>query len=280
MGQRPEQFNLMRGHPLWRDCGFAGLGRHHHSTYYHDDSLYYNHGTLTSMDPSTDWVFNAELGRWVTTYSVLASYIDVEVVRKNIAAGQTAFSIVAWARPTLIDANARFVFNIGSFGGTSVALHRGISGTWAFLTPTSHGGIHLFGNTPAVVNEWSCVAGTWSASANIQNLYLNGFSDVSPAATTLTALNSTTVTSETARIGRQAKSPFETKRFWMGDISDVLLFSRVLTPVEVALLADRSDPMLGGALLYPRRVSFPAAAVGAVPWAYRHRLAAGHYIGA
>jgi len=65
ISDRPQQFTLANSRQcsLAKGLVFAGLGRAHGSTQYYDSSGRGNNGTLTAMDPATDWVWSSELGR-------------------------------------------------------------------------------------------------------------------------------------------------------------------------------------------------------------------------
>jgi hypothetical protein len=82
MSGRPPQFRINYGHPLAQGLVFAGLGRHVNSTYFHDDSLYHNNGTLTGFsNPPTGitsgWGWNNTLKRPVTIHDGTNDYIQV-----------------------------------------------------------------------------------------------------------------------------------------------------------------------------------------------------------
>ena len=75
MSGRPERVQINYGHPLARGLVFAGLGELPNSTYYHDSSLYSNHGTLTNMEPASDWAWSGELRRFGTLHDGSDEYV-------------------------------------------------------------------------------------------------------------------------------------------------------------------------------------------------------------
>ena len=63
MNQRPTIFDLDYQSPLGRGLVYAGLGSGPGTLRATDSSIQRNHGTLTNMNPATDWVWAQELGR-------------------------------------------------------------------------------------------------------------------------------------------------------------------------------------------------------------------------
>ena len=68
MRQRPPFPRINRLAPLAKGLVFAGLGGGAGSVGLVDASGYGNDGTLTNMDPATDWVWAPELGRWALDF--------------------------------------------------------------------------------------------------------------------------------------------------------------------------------------------------------------------
>ena len=93
MGQRPRDYLINRGHPLATGLVFAHFGRLPLSTHYHDDSLYYNHGTLTAMDPTTDWVLDLLHG-WVLDFDGSDDFVDLS--QSKALQPTAALSVSAW----------------------------------------------------------------------------------------------------------------------------------------------------------------------------------------
>jgi len=102
-----------------------------------------------------------------------------------------------------------------------------------------HGG-NVQGNSPVNDGGWHHVAVTVQANATISYpeviLWLNGIDDTRPS-TDPDAFNLTADLD--VSIGRR---PAGNDRFFMGQIDDVRIYDRVLSPEEAAWLAGRRQP--------------------------------------
>ena len=252
--QRPEYFRLDATHPLARDLVFAGLGfmGSNKPTIYHDSVselraiIAANHGTQTNMDPGTDWVWVQELGRWG---------LDIDATNDKVLCGTSllssasAFSMGAW-------------FKLNSTTGLHVILGRHSAIVHGVILVTS-------GTNLAVpINSWpdndtiyaaGLTTGTWhhgavTQSGTNQTLYING-----TAVNTRTNADTPTIPAAQFCIGEFASYT----GVWPlnGQISDPFVADRALSPSEISILADRSDPMLGGLILPPRRRLWGAVSV-------------------
>ena len=93
MLQRPDNFRLNPYSPLANGLVFAGLGALPGTTHYHDSSLHGNDGTLTNMDPATDWTWVPELGRRGVSIKEQGDY----VAAPSIQLGSGDFTVSVWA---------------------------------------------------------------------------------------------------------------------------------------------------------------------------------------
>lgn len=234
MTQRPDLFQLDRNHPLAKGLVFAGLGFGPGSGAMFDASLYKNHGTLYNMTPATDWVFVPELGRWGldfggTTSYVLGTYklpstyyytvtamVKMAVVTRSIPWGQLT------NRSALqVDSSDIILWDCGLNGSTGNL-------AWVWTRNTN---AHVF--SLRVSSQGSA------------DLYVDG-----------TALSAPTgVASVVNQVGTTLYIGGRgTTNGWNGIISDFLVHDRLLSPSEIADLADPSNVYLSGLIAgRPRR---------------------------
>lgn len=245
--QRPPNFELNPYSPLATGLVFAGLGRITGSTHYRDSSPCGNHGTLTLMDAATDWGWGNNIGRWCVNLDGSNDYIVATIPWKG---GPT--TIASWCRPTGFVQYGRLV-EIGANDGIALVFD-------------ATGKVQIqWGSTPVITSpssivdsNWHCVVGhsgpnaAGGASGNY-NLWVDGVvgtpvSQNPPAAKT--ALN----------IGRYGGGGY----VFTGDISDLLIYDRILSNAEIYAISDPSNVMLSGLVLPPRRRLW-AVSGGAAP---------------
>lgn len=148
MVQRPNRFTLNRRSPLANGLVFAGLGQFPGSNLYKDSSLYGNHGTLTGMNPLTDWVRVPTLGRWAVNSKVDA-YIGKVPACFTIALPMT---VSVWVRPNAASGNYEYIYNFTTYS-TSTHL---IS-----LAATFGGEAYYYENAARQTTGLGLAAGTW-----------------------------------------------------------------------------------------------------------------------
>jgi hypothetical protein len=138
---------------------FAGLGEHPGTTWYEDQSGLGNHGTLTNMDPATDWVWSEELGRWTlslasdddhinapagfASFNGLTMHIGVRIAN-DLAVRRRVFILdrntnSSWEHGIQFDSAMRWEFGVSANGGalgsvtladTTPSARRSITGVW------------------------------------------------------------------------------------------------------------------------------------------------------
>jgi len=279
MTQRPERFRLNRRSPLFRGLVFAGLGGlgFEFTDRFPDASDFGNHGTLTDMDPPSDWVWSPELGRWVIDYDGSGDYIKVPAAITMI--GATQITRASWVRYESTITRA-----IGGHWGGSNDLR-----SWAWLASrhvdydityyagTSGGYPYGRTNANAITKDvWHHVAVVFDgAGANNESrlkIYVDGVS--LPLTFSGTIPNSVETADELPLIGRQSDN---LSRDWLGKLGDFLCANRAFSPAEISALADPSnvDLRVGGipAILPPARRWWPVAVAeeGPTPWLYARR---------
>jgi hypothetical protein len=198
---------------------FAGGMEFPGSTYYHDASGRENHGTLTNMDPATDWVWSAELGRWVLDFDGSNDYIST-----LLATGlPSTWSFSCWASCVTGGLHQTFFSQAVSMAG--VILYA--STTFG----SAAGGLRLWANDaevcvgPDIRNTGNRhVVATYSGGSG--DLWVDGL-NVSSGSRGYTPQDTTLL------IGQVINA-----RYYSGDIADVLLHNRALAPAEIRWLAD------------------------------------------
>jgi hypothetical protein len=243
---RPDYFDVDGDHPFADGLKFLGAGRFPESKYFHDSSLYGNHGTLTTMSvPATatsGWVWDSFLGRWAIRYDEINDYIQLPVLN-----GGNSFSVVAWCNIMSSVASRIYIFSGSSAEATSLE---------GFLNPSS--GLQTFLLNGNYINH------DWGDTASIQGWHV--FSWI--------------YTGVRVWLGRDGvfvdKGAFATTPNWTyaqhigcsgthsglfgGQISDYLISSPALSTTVISQIAEPSNTTLSGLLLRPARRIFAAAA--------------------
>jgi len=261
---RPEGFRLNYASPLAQGLVFAGLGAFGSQKpgILHDSSHFHNHGTLTSMDPATDWVWVPELGRWALDFDGSDDQIAVDyTVLTNIIQPPLVFSVAQWIYADVAAAHGDYNASF-SFGGTDDLLiypnendsalgYVGIRVYWKAAA-----GSFVLENAATRTGLWFPLCFTTDGNTHDHRLYARG-----TVVDTSTASPNDAGPCNSMRIGGSAddSQPFD------GKVADTLLFRRVLTPLEISSLADPSNVMLevGGVplLLPPRRKWWSVGAI-------------------
>ncbi len=241
-----------------------------------DVSGYDKHGTLTNMDPATDWVVsgNPRMPGYALDFDVGPSE-HVEVPNM-IATGD--YSITAW-----LLANS-----LNPTGGNATAIcDNSVAGGSGFRFFVFHvgGGVHRLklindsafassgatGATQFPVGSWVfCVGTSHNTGVNaLTNVFLNGEFDGTAGATADYVQNASSI-----GIGDHATASGSSIRAWDGLIGFVSIYNRALLPSEIQQLYQ--DPQ---AMLRPRSRVYPAAVAAPpsfVPYPYPlHNLTGG-----
>ena len=257
MLQRPQHFRININAPLAKDLMFAGLGAHAGSTRYHDSSLYGNTGTLTNMDPATDWVWVPELGRLACDFlNTSTQYITTPLVHSEIVG---TYTLSCWAK-----FNSTAVQ--GLFGTTNAT-------SWGLYYRDSGQGVRMLcgqvtdsvGWTTATLYHICAIVGNTEFSVFI---FRNGIDVTSPDGSDGA---SQSALSSTIAIGYAPSLTYPMN----GIIGDPMIWKRCLSLCEIQQLADPSNVMLSGLILPPVRKWWPVTSGGAPTastwlWARQH----------
>jgi hypothetical protein len=158
----------------------------------------------------------------------------------------SSFSIGTWIN---INANSYTVFSRNSSEWSPYGLTGNFDGTIGLFINVDQGTPQEVLRAPITYNQWHQVTGTFDAALGKMSIYIDG----NPAAqktTTATPLLNLTPSGETGLgIGNGLNSDFP----MLGEIEEVVLYSRALSPAEVTTLAAGPCP--------PRRATASAQLV-------------------
>jgi len=237
--QRPEHFSLNPYSSLSEGLVFAGLGGGGcaGSLRYEDSSWYEKHGTLTNMDPVTDWVWDSTLDRFVIDMDGSSDFIAIP----RITMPHWTFSL--WVKlASNVTSDAGIFGYDGAFQRWLDVLDGNV---WRIAVQA---GVVIYGNTSLDLRDTLAYV-TCTYDGSQIRLYLNGAADGA------TAVANGTVTTDI--IG----STGPTVKKCTGQITDPLIYNRALSPSEIRELADPSNHMLSGLILPPKRKYYRAAPI-------------------
>ena len=192
-------------------------------------------GTLTNMDPTTDWV--ASPYGWVLDFDGSNDFVTTLLASDNAAiAGARTFS--AWALSNTVASGAgildyRIACQVAAGSSTRFAIGAGVSaGLKAGLAYNNGSPQILLGTTSLSAGVWYHIAGVYTTSELI--IYLNGVEE--------NRVTSTTGASSSAvvEIGRLSAP----SRWWNGRIAQVAIHGRALSADEISLLASQPDLLI------------------------------------
>lgn len=202
-----------------------------------------NHGTLTLMDPATDWV--TAQGYSSLDFDGLNDYTT-----HTQPAIQLPLTLSGWAR-CASTAGARTVISIGQETNEFVLLE--VNGNWWALSQTASN-VQAIGTSTISTGVLYHAAAVFE-SATSRKIYVNGVLEA-----TDTTSNAPVLTAPNVRLGNRTHSG-GVGQLWSGQIAEALLDSRALTHAEV-IERYRLGPG-GWATPRRRRVYAPTAAAPA-----------------
>jgi len=251
--QRPEGFEVDLSHPLFQGAVFLGLGRSPGSTHFHDSSGRDNHGTLTGMDPATDWVWAADLGRRALDFDGSNDYVYTDQIF-NIIAGDWTFS--AWIHASSSMAQYDCAFGNCDAGGTGYRLWTRDAANYKWYWETNGSANNVVSLAAIDTTAPHHVCCRVQDAGNVIDLYVDAVLQNTKA-----SANVTIGVGATFLIANHTSS----SRYFPMQCSDMCVHNRLLAPSEIAALADPSNVMLGGAIVGPRRRWIVVGAGGAPP---------------
>ena len=229
MLQRPLFPRINRNSPLAKGLVFAGLGGGASTLQMVDSSGYGNHGTLTNMDPATDWVWVPELGRWGIGFSG----VNNELVQIPKALGDVK-TISLWA----VQAQGSYVHWTGASWNLKVI---------RFNTTANATGV--------VYVQYDGVSPYWSSVPNPKDEAITHFVFQFTPTTVTMFRNGVSWGPKTVSVSFD--SPIEMSNPELqpltGPLADFMAWNRALSPSEIQQLADPSNVLLSGLILPPVR---------------------------
>ena len=270
--QRPNTFRIDPLHPLARGLVFAGLGMGNRTAFYKDSSRESkgNDGTLTNMDPATDWLWEPKLGRWALDFDGSDDYVLSPC--PLVLSTTSPLSASWWSKAASVNSLKAFLAIQTATGNAyqliTVWYASGYSGLFCGRFSTSN--LSAKPSVAITQTDWHHFCLTCIGGSSALVLYVDG------------KLNSA-VANDSVGSGNPG--------IYLGNayggyyaaltMADVIVHSRVLSAAEVMQLADPSNVMMRGAIREPglRRSFVGQVGGGAKPWLYAHRRS-GQLIGA
>ena len=191
-----------------------------------DHSVYQNHGTLTNMDPASDWVVSG--GKGALDFDGTDDYVEAALPVPPIS---TPITISCWVSPVILpygDGSGNKV--IVSLGGASQSMAIYTSHT----TPFYNGSFTTGPNFEVVTMLTKPQIGSWyhlCMMAGAGTIF--GYVDGVLQGTAFTATN--TLANGTLWIGKGLTS----SQYSTSLVDDIRIYHRHLTPNEIKLLATR-----------------------------------------
>ena len=243
--QRPEHFTLNPYSSLNEGLVFAGLGNAPGSTQYRDSGGY-NDGTLTNMDPPTDWVWSAELNRWALDFDGVGDGVELNGA-STLLGSASEFTVHLFLKVASF-IGTDYILD-STDGGIGLMLRTNVSGQLYFLLFRSGGMAIAHADFSSHYGEWASVTAVMSTSDTI--LYFNG-NIIDQGSGIVGNL----VTSSVMRLGTN----FVGASGMAMSASDFIIYNRALSTIEIQQLADPSNVMLSGLILPPKRRIFTTTA--------------------
>lgn len=212
-----------------------------------DWSGYKNHGTLTSMDPPTDWVGSG-----------FGYALDFDGTNDRVACPRVSVSgnltVCAWVYSRTIASGAVTIISECDSGGTQYDYMFAINRPAAKVLLGWGNNDRVASSSSLAANTWYHIAATRSgvSGAWTGKIYINGIED----ATATSTVNPNGSTGNTS-IGSLGSANV---LYWNGQLDDVRLYARALHPMEISVLAKRRGiayetkrRTIGSAVLVNRR---------------------------
>jgi len=222
---------LWRLHPRYQGCiGHWLLGEGGGITAY-DISGYNTNGTLTNMDPSTDWV--PGLHGMVVNFDGTNDYINGgNSSLFNFNQSNSTLSISAWVRVISFAGNSKCIFSRWGVGQRQYSIDFSSTGAFEFITSTDGNAVAMRVATTAtfLTDQWYHTVATADIGRDIYNLYIDGIELPTTGGTTLTTLFNSTAN---VIIGATKDG---TDDLFNGDIGDVRVYNRILSNTEISSL--------------------------------------------
>jgi hypothetical protein len=248
MKQRPQNFKINWRHRLACGLVFAGLGSQSTKTLrYTDSSPFHNHGVLTSMTLSTDCVWANDIGQLALRFDgTSGSVIVPDAPQLKIIGNKT---LCCWINLGIDSSGC-------GFAGKSDSTVKGLAIGYGWNTNGFMALCWNSSNAPYIAKDAARDVGKWCYAASVQSgstRYIYVFDRVG-LRTSSYSLGGTHTWNNTVplMIGNagSTKAPANTK------IAAVQAYNRALSLSELSQLADPTNVLLSGLILYPSRRFF------------------------
>jgi hypothetical protein len=177
-----------------------------------------NHGTLTNMDPASDWV--ASGGKLALDFDGSDDFVNTG----NWSNSLTRISVSAWVRPTS-GTRQDFVSKWGSINYQYVLLQGVTASRFQFYISTTSSNAIGSGDSTTVISAgvWYHVVGTYDGST--VRLFINGLLENSTSHS-----GNLSASTQNNLIGKSGDALFA------GQLDDIRIYNRALTAGEVSQL--------------------------------------------
>ena len=190
-------------------------------------------GTLTNSFSGTNPTFSQFNGGYFNFNGFKGDSTGNSFIEFNadqLPSGNQPSTIITWARCIDFSANNRYIFSYGN-PGTDQARYLGVNTGDKFIVGGYLGiNSELVSNRSVSFDEWFQLTFVYTGTSIL--LYVNGVLDGSRPKSLSTVVNG-----KKARIGRQITtdggSVASGDGYWYGDISEVIVYDRVLNPQEI-----------------------------------------------
>jgi hypothetical protein len=176
-----------------------------------------NHGTLTNMDPASDWVAS---GKGALDFDGVDDFVNTG----NWSNSLTRISVSAWVRPTS-GTRQDFVSKWGSINYQYVLLQGVTASRFQFYISTTSSNAIGSGDSTTVISAgvWYHVVGTYDGST--VRLFINGLLENSTSHS-----GNLSASTQNNLIGKSGDALFA------GQLDDIRIYNRALTAGEVSQL--------------------------------------------
>ncbi len=237
---RQRDSQLLRGALLMMTFEPETFASRDGKTYVADLSDHENHGIVSGATLTPQGRAGAAL-----QFDGRDDYVLLETLRADLTQDLKELSLAFWVLLADVEKTG-YVFDVGFCGSRHVGVfcHQG---QLAWELPGAHGG-GVCPSKAVEVGRWHHVVAVWNGKE--QNVYVDAQAgDAVPTKDLI--LNATSVSTEHARLGRQAKSSHRGDRYLRGLIDELAIFNRALSESEIRNLHEMGRR--GQVLRRPRR---------------------------
>jgi len=231
-----DNFEINKDSPFYRGLvGFWAMGNPacRNSNTLIDLSPYGNHGTLTNMDPATDWVQDGE--RAALDFDGVDDYTDCGNSSILNPTGVITWSL--WCMPYVAQDAKCIISKTNTSDFSNIIRTYTSPNSWAF----TYGNKQIYVSNTLTVAKWQHVVGTYDGTD--VKLYVDG---IERGFVTQTGLSSNP--SYSLRIGSNNGNGY-----FNGIIDNVLVYNRALSSDEVKQLYNETKDGSYGSLIKPKK---------------------------